>query len=203
MAEKTESKFVFVGNHRCLDFINTQLIVKGNLTDLLGGFDDLIYWLIEAKILDKAEAKEALTRWSGTTEGERAFKQAREFRAMLLRMVERLTNRKKVEQTTIDEINELLRHHPGYTQLVRAHSKFEKQFHPNFSEAIHLIVPIAESASDLLCHGDLSLVKRCENPACVLYFYDTSKNHARRWCSMNICGNRMKVSAHYRRSRSS
>ena len=26
-----------------------------------------------------------------------------------------------------------------------------------------------------------------------LYFIDTSKNHSRRWCSTDICGNRSKV----------
>jgi predicted RNA-binding Zn ribbon-like protein len=35
----------------------------------------------------------------------------------------------------------------------------------------------------------------------VLFFYDTTKNHARRWCSMAFCGNRHKVAAHYRRLR--
>jgi predicted RNA-binding Zn ribbon-like protein len=34
-----------------------------------------------------------------------------------------------------------------------------------------------------------------------LQFYDASKNHSRRWCSMNACGNRMKAALHYRRSR--
>jgi predicted RNA-binding Zn ribbon-like protein len=60
---------------------------------------------------------------------------------------------------------------------------------------------LAEAAARLLTEKDLTLVRRCENPACVLHFYDTSKNHRRRWCSMEICGNRMKVAAHYRRHR--
>lgn len=58
---------------------------------------------------------------------------------------------------------------------------------------------LAEAAARLLTEKDLTLVRRCENPACVLHFYDTSRNHRRRWCSMDICGNRMKVAAHYRR----
>jgi len=37
-------------------------------------------------------------------------------------------------------------------------------------------VPVAESAMDLLCDGDPTLVRKCENPACVLYFYDATKN---------------------------
>ena len=64
---------------------------------------------------------------------------------------------------------------------------------------MQFLVLIAVAAADLLCHGDLSLVKKCDNPRCILYFYDTTKNHARRWCSMAGCGNRMKAAAHYRR----
>src|SRR5437867_3930953 len=85
--------------------------------------------------------------------------------------------------------------------LVGTRNGFERRrlFQPR--EPIHLLVPVAESASDLLCHGDLALILKCENPRCILYFYDTTKNHARRWCSMTVCGNRMKVAAHYRRRR--
>jgi lactoylglutathione lyase len=46
------------------------------------------------------------------------------------------------------------------------------------------LLPVAESAADLLTVRDLSLLRKCENPACVLFFYDTTKNDARRWCSM-------------------
>ncbi|MEL6323421.1 MAG: CGNR zinc finger domain-containing protein, partial [Pseudomonadota bacterium] len=35
-----------------------------------------------------------------------------------------------------------------------------------------------------------------EGPTCTLYFHDVSKNHKRRWCSMDICGNRAKAAAH-------
>lgn len=43
-------------------------------------------------------------------------------------------------------------------------------------------------------------VRRCGNPACVLYFLDTSKNGSRRWCSMATCGNREKARRSYRRA---
>jgi len=36
-------------------------------------------------------------------------------------------------------------------------------------------------------------IRRCAHPNCVLYFYDTSKNGTRRWCSMKTCGNRAKA----------
>ncbi|MUL68103.1 hypothetical protein BOO86_26770 [Mycobacterium sp. CBMA 234] len=40
-------------------------------------------------------------------------------------------------------------------------------------------------------------IKPCAHPHCILWFYDTSKNGTRRWCSMAICGNRAKAARHY------
>ncbi|MDQ0952473.1 putative RNA-binding Zn ribbon-like protein [Streptomyces phaeochromogenes] len=44
-------------------------------------------------------------------------------------------------------------------------------------------------------------IRRCAHEACVLHFFDTSRNGTRRWCSMAACGNRAKASRHYARTR--
>ncbi|MBY8345022.1 CGNR zinc finger domain-containing protein [Streptomyces spinosirectus] len=46
-------------------------------------------------------------------------------------------------------------------------------------------------------------IRACSGHACVLHFYDTSRNGTRRWCSMASCGNRAKASRHYARSKAS
>jgi predicted RNA-binding Zn ribbon-like protein len=58
-----------------------------------------------------------------------------------------------------------------------------------------LLVPVAEAVARLLAEGDFSLVRKCESSDCTLWFYDRTKSHHRRWCSMAQCGNRMKVAA--------
>ncbi|WP_170994743.1 CGNR zinc finger domain-containing protein [Streptomyces sp. BPSDS2] len=40
-------------------------------------------------------------------------------------------------------------------------------------------------------------IRACANHACILHFYDVSKNGTRRWCSMAGCGNRAKAQRHY------
>ncbi|WP_342246794.1 CGNR zinc finger domain-containing protein [Pseudomonas sp. OTU5201] len=55
------------------------------------------------------------------------------------------------------------------------------------------LAPLAEAAAELLVAGDFNLVRVCEHPDCVLWFYDRTKSHRRRWCSMALCGNRHKV----------
>jgi predicted RNA-binding Zn ribbon-like protein len=49
--------------------------------------------------------------------------------------------------------------------------------------------------------GDWRRLKTCRNDACRWVFYDASRNRSGRWCSMAICGNRMKARAHRARAR--
>ncbi|MFG3345404.1 CGNR zinc finger domain-containing protein [Streptomyces sp. NPDC048018] len=44
-------------------------------------------------------------------------------------------------------------------------------------------------------------IRKCAHDACILHFFDTSRNGTRRWCSMAACGNRAKASRHYARTK--
>ncbi|GAA4998167.1 CGNR zinc finger domain-containing protein [Streptomyces siamensis] len=46
-------------------------------------------------------------------------------------------------------------------------------------------------------------IRGCAHEACILHFFDTSRNGTRRWCSMAACGNRAKASRHYARTKES
>ena len=61
---------------------------------------------------------------------------------------------------------------------------------------------MAELAAELVVSGDFELIRKCESDECVLWFYDRTKSHRRRWCSMAACGNRHKVAAYRERVRS-
>ena len=52
-------------------------------------------------------------------------------------------------------------------------------------------VRVAAAAIDLLRFGPLDRLKVCEG--CPWLFLDLSRNHSRRWCSMNICGGTRKM----------
>jgi len=47
--------------------------------------------------------------------------------------------------------------------------------------------------------GTWTQLKVCQNPGCERIFYDYSKNHSGRWCSMAKCGNRLNARAYRRR----
>ncbi|TAN31413.1 hypothetical protein EPN29_13370 [bacterium] len=48
---------------------------------------------------------------------------------------------------------------------------------------------------------DWSRLKLCESPPCRWAFYDRSRNHSSRWCTMASCGNRMKAKRFRSRSK--
>jgi predicted RNA-binding Zn ribbon-like protein len=198
---KLETPFLFVGNQRCLDFINTSFVVNGRPVDLLTTFSDLVTWLVQVELLSEEAGKKIERQWSKQEEGAATLEQARAFRATLREMVERIAADRPVPQAAMEAINGMLRYRIGHPQVIRRNGKFEQGYLAGSQEANQLLGLLAEAAANLLCMCELSLIKKCQNPLCVLFFYDTTKNHARHWCSMTLCGNRSKVAAHYRRHR--
>lgn len=193
-------EFYFVGNNLGIDLINTKIAVDGRPKDLLGGLEDLISWTAAAGLIPLAEADERLADWT-------KFEKPIIFDVIGLRtrihdlMVD-LCNGQPVKNEHLAAINKLLRSKSGYSEIVRANGGFEKVLIADLTDPRQLLAAIAESVADLLAYGDLSLIRKCENPECVLYFYDTTKNHKRRWCSMSVCGNRAKAKAFYERKKS-
>lgn len=122
-------------------------------------------------------------------------------RKTLREVAERILAHRSIPKLEIAAISDVFGRTTGRWELAKTKTGFVLEFRPRFDHPDQLLGPIAESACDLLCHRDWSRLKRCANPACGLYFYDTTRNHRRRWCSMKTCGNRMKVAAFHRRQR--
>ncbi|HMH76372.1 MAG TPA: CGNR zinc finger domain-containing protein, partial [Candidatus Udaeobacter sp.] len=70
---------------------------------------------------------------------------------------------------------------------------------PGPAGPLRVLTPIARAIADLVVSSQSVEIRKCANPRCVLYFRDRSRTRRRRWCSMAVCGNRMKVAAHVRR----
>ncbi|WP_410594010.1 CGNR zinc finger domain-containing protein [Amycolatopsis sp. lyj-23] len=56
-------------------------------------------------------------------------------------------------------------------------------------------------AWDALAKSSPGRLRPCANPECRLFLIDHSKPNSARWCSMALCGNRMKARRHYQRTR--
>jgi predicted RNA-binding Zn ribbon-like protein len=84
----------------------------------------------------------------------------------------------------------------GRNGLVRARGE---EAEAEFSYALRVI---AASAEQFLTAERLARVKVCASSTCQWLFLDTSKNGSRRWCRMEVCGNREKGRRRLQRERS-
>jgi len=200
MAEQLDTaKFYFVGNNLSIDFVNTQIIADGEPNLLLESFADFVAWAQAADLLSTPQADTVLENWGSKPQAAQSLKDAKAFRETLRKMIQQAATGAEIDASIINAINQLLHEGNGYNELVRGENGFEKRFHTAFHPPRQLLAPIAAAAADLLCYGNPAYLRKCENPDCVLYFYDTTKNHRRRWCSMAACGNRAKAAAFYQR----
>jgi predicted RNA-binding Zn ribbon-like protein len=200
MATLNWTKFLLIGNHLSLDFVNTKIMENGVPRDLLNGPEDVAAWAVAVKLLDLSQAKKLTKLWK-EVESRDEFEQVLRFRKVLHGLVEAIARGESVKPPTLNAINAQLRKQNGYTEVLPSGEGFTKQFFLEILVPSQLLAPVAEAAADLLCYGNPAYVKKCENPSCVLFFYDGTKNHSRRWCSMKACGNRTKVAAFYQRQR--
>jgi predicted RNA-binding Zn ribbon-like protein len=181
-----------VADHPALDMLNTG----GDMPDGRA-FE---YWRDDADVL------RWLSRTAWPVDRKRtAFapgelvSAARELRESVRGLV---TSRKEGRAADPEPLNRFLRKAVSYPRLIwHAQAGPEVVRETDATGAARALLPLAEAAAELLTQGDFALVRQCEHPECVYWFYDRTKSHRRRWCSMALCGNRYKV-AQFRKRQS-
>lgn len=191
--------FLFVGNHLALDFLNTRPVQNGEAVELLPDFDALLRWFKAADLLSSGDVANLRRQWGESIQGRQVVEAMRELRERLRKEVVTREQGGAVHRAAIDELNRLMAEHPMLARLKASGSAptTELWFDPRRPE--DLFAPLAHSAATLFADLDRNRVRKCRQ--CVLHFYDTSKKGTRRWCSMRLCGNRLKVAAYAARRR--
>jgi predicted RNA-binding Zn ribbon-like protein len=175
----------FVGDDLAINFINTRRMVEGQLTDTLRSDSDVKAWL---KRLAVPFAKGPLSFSNGLL-----LKGARELREIALAAVE---DRKAGKKTSLIALNRFLANASSHAAVTTDDARNIRVSRVYGKETVEeFLTPVAEATADLLANGDFDLVRHCEGEACVMWFYDRTKGHRRRWCTSTGCGNRAKVAA--------
>lgn len=191
--------FLFVGNQLALDFLNTRPILSEGPKELLVNADALVRWLIASGILTSQKAKSLARKWNGTPKAEAFLKDLLAFRERLRAAVLRQEAGSPASDAFAAEVSSLLEQHPSVYALRRKGEKLHREiiFEPQVPDDVW--APIAMVVAELLCDVPAARMRKCES--CIVHYHDTSKKGSRRWCSMNICGNKVKVAAYQRRNR--
>jgi len=183
-------EFIFIGEHPAIDFANTRVVDHGDPMELFRSWADVVRWLSQAKLVT-SESTEL-----PATAGTRALESVIELRQAWEKVLAELVSGGKVSDAFLERLNGFLALDTFHEIVHRDGKKgFRIVRSPSHLQGEKLVLNlIAHQIAAFLAEANLSYVHRCANTtSCVLYFYDTTKNHRRQWCSVATCGNRHKV----------
>jgi predicted RNA-binding Zn ribbon-like protein len=197
---------IFVGDAPGLDFLNSVATPVDTPIDWIDDGEGLLNWLEQARMVP-ADAFRDIRVKALPGELDRVAAQARDLREWFRAFVHKRKGRPLTVDhfAELDPLNRLLERDDAYSRLVALPAgvalPFTLQPRRRWRAPEALLVPLGEALARLVCTEDFTHVKACEGPACRLLFADHTRGHARRWCSMAICGNRAKQAAHRHRLR--
>jgi predicted RNA-binding Zn ribbon-like protein len=188
---------VGLGDDQALELLNTRAVpAPGVQVELIGDGAGYLAWLTRAGLIEERD-RAAIEEMFSPAELDEVAAAARDLRerlrfAVTAWMKDPLA---PIPPEVIDELNTVLAAGQRFAQLhtddtggLLVHD------HHRWTHLAHLLVPVAEAWARLLADGEPTLVRQCEG--CTIIFYDRTKAHRRRWCSMALCGNREKVRRH-------
>jgi predicted RNA-binding Zn ribbon-like protein len=193
-------EFVFHAGHLALDLVNTEQMSGGARVDLLESPAALLDWLRQSGAVAPAAlsaGETLLLRDQPAADG--LLRRARDLRSAVRQMAEGIVSRRAISERAMATINAVLADSPRVPELVRSRRGYALEWRNQGALEGAWLAPVAEAAARLLAEGDHSRVRKCANPACILYLYDTTRSRTRHWCSMQSCGNRAKAARFYDR----
>ena len=183
----------------CIDFLNTRYS-SDDAAGALHSWDDLVDFLEAAGASNRSETRRLRDISAKNPEQcGKTFAHGIALRESIRMILSAIEGRHRLKTEWIEVINTVLRANDGYEQLSPRSGDWRLIFIPRSLGPMQALMPIAQSAADLITEGKAAPVRKCANPDCILHFYDVSRTRRRRWCSMAVCGNRMKVAAYARR----
>jgi predicted RNA-binding Zn ribbon-like protein len=188
-----------VGGRLSIDFANLPSRPASGLSNSLS-WEELIGFLKVTRIVSPERAEELLALTE--VHPQAAFdllKRAERLRDALRVTFDALARKQRIPRESVVPINEVLRVTEGHDELVEASRAWRIEYIAREGGLDWLLAAVARSAAELITEGEQTRLRLCANPACSLFFYDNSRTHRRRWCSMSLCGNRHKVAAFARR----
>ena len=183
-----------VGGWLCLDFSNTADWINGQVShDWVNSEDDLLVWGERVGLLTGRESR--------ASAGGEAVQTVRDLRELIHRMYTSLANGQQPDEADLNAFNGLLRDAMRHVEVSRRDDGYQWEWQGNPSPAMLILWSVIRSAAELLTASELRLLRQCPAEDCGWLFLDTSRNHSRRWCDMDDCGNRAKARSHYARSK--
>jgi predicted RNA-binding Zn ribbon-like protein len=199
---KLEIAAPLLADHPALDFLNTRPGIRTrDPTECIATGDALLAWLLAAGLLSRAEASNARRRFT-SVQLDALAANARTLREQVRPAVAAWQRKGGAPSAKVlASLNRLLAAGPTITAVQSVDGRARVTKTRRIEAAAAILTPVAEAFAQLFSEADCRLVRECEAETCSLWFYDRTKAHRRRWCSMGVCGARAKAAAYRARNR--
>ncbi|HZS84582.1 MAG TPA: ABATE domain-containing protein [Stellaceae bacterium] len=200
-AESRAGRLHLIAGRLCLNFANTAS-GRGmeRALEHLVSYDTLLDWAVHSGILgsEDAAALAALAVRQPAAARE-VLSQAIALRETIYRLFTAIAERRAPAASDIAAFNEWLARVLPYMRVAAADSGFDWRWAEPRRALDSPLWPIVRSAAETLTEAPHDRIRQCPGHDCGWLFLDSSKSGRRRWCDMNVCGNRSKARQHYRR----
>jgi predicted RNA-binding Zn ribbon-like protein len=190
-----------IGGELCLAFTDTVDWRKSDHPeDLLTSYADLVRWGQEAGALTDEDAACLLQQAERRpAEANVVLERAIVLREAMYRIFEAVADERSPAPEDLDILNGTLSGALARLRLVPATEGLAWDWADRDRALDRMLWPVVRWAVDLLTSRRLERVGQC--PGCGWLFLDHSRNHSRRWCTMEVCGNRAKARRHHERQK--
>jgi predicted RNA-binding Zn ribbon-like protein len=173
-----------VGGDLALDFVNTE---DGDPPEeCLRGYGDLLAWSVWVGLLSAEEGDRLAWEADRRPEdAEAVYREALALRGALYGVFRAVAEGKDTPEGDLETLRGYEREALSRGRLVRNGKGFGWEWEEGRDFA-GMLWPVAHAATALLTSGDLDRLKLCAG--CYWVFLDPSRNHSRRWCTMEVCG---------------
>lgn len=203
-ATRNAGSLELVGGKLCLDFVNTATARDSSAghRDYLTSYDALLAWgrhsrVIATKqlqILKTLAAKEPQAALS-------ALSLAVTLREAIYRLLGSAVRGRRPASADLLQLNRAFQEACLHRVVLQRAAGFEWGWEFDLGDLRAILWPIVHSTTELMTSPDIKRVRQCAREGCQWLFLDSSKNGSRLWCSMAVCGSRVKSQRFYHRNR--
>ena len=195
VARTADYRFDLSGGRLCLDFANTVGDRCTEPVEHLGSYGDFVAWAEQAGATT-ARAARGLRRAAAARPAvaRRVLADAIRLREAIYRVFAAVGSGRAPRSQDLTILNAAVPAAFERSRLVASPGGFTLAADVSTDDLAAPLTPIVRSAVDLLTSpSEVERVRTCAAVTCAWLFLDTTKNRARRWCDMKVCGNREKV----------
>ncbi len=195
-------EFQLVAGHLALDFANTldYRYDPDRQIDLLPSYERFLAFCRQSGIVSATQMHKLLDG-SSEFDSRRVLEEVVELREAVYSLILSGVRGRSPAERDLRALNGFLSGARAVDEVVWQKRRFVRRIADVAARPDGPLRLVVDAAVGLMTSPDIYSVRECSEDTCRWFFLDRSRNHSRRWCDMQLCGNRSKAKRFYARTR--